>query len=530
MAGELLEQGAQIVIALTVGLVVVMLLRRPIRALFGARAAYGLWLLVPVVALAVVLPGPSLAPEPTVSAPVGIADDPVAATSPLAALRFAVVEMTPTRPPSIPNPRDFADPLISVWFLGMIVFAGLLALRQGRFLSGLGPLRVEHRSDGRVYHAAHPGIGPALVGALMPRVILPGDFSDRFSPEEQAVVVAHERIHLTGGDAQINFAAVVIQSMFWFHPLVHIGARMMRIDQELACDETVVARFPDARRLYAGAMLKVQLAAPPLPLGCHWPTGGVSPLRQRIGRLSLRHSSLRRVTGLGLATCLALGGGLAAWAADPSTEASRDLERAAASTRDLMRAIQDGRNDRAAGMIRAGTDLNGGVLGEGFPLLLAVREGQLGLARLMLEHGANPDFAVAGEGSALITAADNGDLAMVDLLLAARADVDITVRGDGSPLIASSAGGHLPVVDRLLAAGATVDAVVPGDETALITSARMGHTPVVQRLVEAGADVNLAVQAPRYGLPPERRSPLGMARRAGRADMVDYLTTHGARP
>ena len=304
----------------------------------------------------------------------------------------------------------------------------------------------------------------------------------------------------------------------------------MRIDQELACDETVVARFPGARRLYAEAMLKVQLAAAPLPLGCHWPAGGVSALRHRIGRLNLRHSRLRRFTGLGLAACLALGGGVTAWAAQPSPEPSHESGQAVASTRELMEAIQNGRNDRAAEMIRGGANLNGGVLGEGFPLLLAAREGQLGLARLMLERGANPDFAGAGDGSALIVAADNGDLAMVDLLVGAHADVNIAVHGDGNPLIAASAGGHLPVVERLLAAGATVDAIVPSDETALITAARMGHLSVVQRLVEAGADVNLAVDAPRLGLPNERRSPLGMARRAGRADMVDYLIAHGARP
>lgn len=528
MAGELLEQGAGIVVALTVGLLAVMLLRRPVRALFGARSAYGLWLLVPVVALAVLLPGPPLAPEPPVSVPARIADAPVVDTSPLAAVRFAVVEMTPTRPAAIPNPKDFAVPLISVWFSGVIVFAGLLALRQGRFLSGIGPLRVEHRSDGRVYHAARPGIGPALVGAFLPRVILPGDFVERFSPEEQAIVVAHERAHLTGGDAQINLVAAGLQALFWFHPLVHLGARLMRIDQELACDETIVARFPGARRLYAEAMLKVQMQAAPLPLGCHWPAGGVSALRHRIARLNLRPSGPRRALGLILAASLAAGGGVAAWAAQPPGPSDAPAG-ASVSARTLIEAIQQGDNPRAAALIRAGADVGGAVRGEGFPLLLAVRDGQLALVRLLLEAGADPDQTSPGDGAALIVAADNGDMAMVGLLLDAGADPDIAVWGDGNPLIAASAAGNLSVVDRLLSAGATVDAAVPGDETALINAARFGHLPVIRRLVEAGADVNLAVDAPRAGRPPERRSPLGMARRAGRADIVDYLTARGAR-
>jgi len=528
MAGEFLEQGVELVVALTLGLAAVMLLRRPVRALFGARAAYGLWLVVPVLALAVLLPGP-VSPPAAPSDSTEIAGASVAPPSPLAVVRSAVVEMTPTRPATIPNPKDFALPLISFWLLGALACTALLAWRQGRFLSSVGPLRVEKRSDGRVYHAARPGVGPALVGGFLPRVILPGDFAERFSPEEQAVVVAHERAHLTGGDAQINLIAAGLQALFWFHPLVHLGARLMRIDQELACDETVVARFPNARRLYAEAMLKVQLEAAPLPLGCHWPAGGVSALRRRIARLNLRPSAARRALGLMLATSLAVGGGVTAWAAQPS-EPSDGPTRASGGSGALIEAIQQGDNPRAAALIRSGADVNGDVFGEGFPLLLAVRDGQLALTGLLLEAGADPDKTSLGEGSALIAAADNGDMAMIDLLLGAGADPDVAVRGDGNPLIAASAAGHLPVVDRLLAAGASVDAVVPSDETALITAARFGQLPVIQRLVEAGADVNLAVDAPRANLPNERRSPLGMARRAGRADMVAYLIAHGARP
>ena len=38
------------------------------------------------------------------------------------------------------------------------------------------------------------------------------------------------------------------------------GARALRIDQELACDQAVVTRKPAQRRLYAEVLLKTQLA------------------------------------------------------------------------------------------------------------------------------------------------------------------------------------------------------------------------------------------------------------------------------
>ena len=52
-----LMQGA---IAATVALLCVLALRLPMRALFGARVAYPLWLLVPGALLAVSLPGPAM--------------------------------------------------------------------------------------------------------------------------------------------------------------------------------------------------------------------------------------------------------------------------------------------------------------------------------------------------------------------------------------------------------------------------------------------------------------------------------------
>lgn len=534
MAADLLIFGTEATAAATMALLAIFLLRTPVRALFGARAAYGLWLLVPVVLAAVALPrpaAPATEPAPIVAA----------ASTPTGATTDAVVPAIPAaapfqleRPDFMPNPKDFATPLMLLWLLGALGYAALLVHGQHRFLSRLGALRAEQRPDGPVFHASRPDVGPALVGAWAPRVVLPADFAERFSADEQAMVVAHERVHLSGGDAQINLAVAAMRALLWFHPLAHVAARLIRADQELACDETVIARHPAARRLYAEAMLKTQFAsAAPAPLGCHWPAGGKPELRRRILRLKRTPGRGRRLAGAAAAGLLVVGGGATAWAMQPPPEretAPASTPEASASTRRLLEAIEAGRNTEAVALLDAGADVNGWTLDGGSPLILAVANGQLELARALLDRGADPDLTVPGEGSALIKAADNGDLAMARLLLQRRADPDVAVRGDGNPLIAAAMGGHVEMIDLLLASGATVDAVVPADETALITAVRFGHLPAVRRLVEHGADVNLAVMAPRTSpLPPELRSPLGMARRAGRTDIVDYLRVHGAR-
>jgi hypothetical protein len=92
----------------------------------------------------------------------------------------------------------------------------------------------------------------------------------------------------------------------------------MRIDQEMACDETVVTRFPDARRAYAQALVKAQLAIRPLPLGCYWPSGTEHPLLERIAMLKRNDlSRSRRLAGGAALAVLCAATGLAAWASQP---------------------------------------------------------------------------------------------------------------------------------------------------------------------------------------------------------------------
>ncbi|MCH1932675.1 hypothetical protein L9G16_21260, partial [Shewanella sp. A25] len=67
--------------------------------------------------------------------------------------------------------------------------------------------------------------------------------------------------------------------------------RAMRLDQELACDAATLRRFPKARRLYAEALLKTELAHTPLPFGCRWPAAARHPLEVRLAALKGRARS-----------------------------------------------------------------------------------------------------------------------------------------------------------------------------------------------------------------------------------------------
>jgi TonB family protein len=297
-------------LAAAAAILLVLLTRKPARRWFGARAAYGLWAVPVLAGLAVFAPHP--AGSPPMLAPM-------------------VVTATTAAAQAMPIGQDAGLTILPVlfgaWIAGVAIAALLLWRRQASFMASLGRLQP---FAGGVLRAERPGVGPAVVGAVFPRIVTPADFETRFDAQERDVILAHEQIHLAVGDARINALAAAAQCLCWFNPLIHLGVRLLRIDQELACDAAVLGRFPAARKLYAEVLLKTQLAAQPLPLGCHWPADGDHPLKERIVMLkSPLPAPSRRALGLAAVATLSLTGAATAWAAQPGA-ATTGLEPAEA--------------------------------------------------------------------------------------------------------------------------------------------------------------------------------------------------------
>jgi TonB family protein len=281
--------------ASSVAVMLVLLLRRPLRAAFGAGVAYAAWALVPVAAIAVFLPA---ATHPALTMPMMqvLAGDPVG--MPIMPAATAI---------------DWSLGVGPIWIAGMLVAAMYFARQQRVFGNGLGTLQP--RADG--FHQAQALDGlPAALGLWKPIIVLPADFDTRYPGEQRALMIAHERLHILHGDLHANAVATGLRCVFWFNPLLHFASRCFRHDQELACDQRVIARHPHARRAYGEAMFRTQVARHALPLGCHW---GSHPLKERIAMLKQPlPSSLRWIAGSALVVTLTLGTGLAAWAMQPA--------------------------------------------------------------------------------------------------------------------------------------------------------------------------------------------------------------------
>lgn len=283
--------GWPLMVAFTLSLVLVALLRRPCRWAFGMERACQLWFLPLFAMLASQLPHPA---------------------TPFAVLPHVFLKVAGAahglRPvASVPIHVGAPMVLFALWLLGTLIAGARawLAQRQyGRALEGAQRLRgLELHWP--VWRSRETGIGPATVGAWRPCIVLPADFERRYDQDERALILAHEACHARRGDGRWMLCAQLIAAMAWFHPLAWWALRAMRHDQELACDASVLRDRNGQRRIYAQAMLKTQSAAFALPVGCCWQAR--HPIAARIAMLNrVPTGSGRRCAGAAVLVSVAI--------------------------------------------------------------------------------------------------------------------------------------------------------------------------------------------------------------------------------
>lgn len=121
---------------------------------------------------------------------------------------------------------------------------------------------------------------PAVAGILRTVLLLPAGIEQRLTPGQMTAVLAHERCHVAWRDNLAVALHMLVEALFWCHPLVWwLGKRLIE-ERERACDEQVLAdgHPPES---YAEGILRVCEHYLESPLACVAGVGG-SNLRQRI--------------------------------------------------------------------------------------------------------------------------------------------------------------------------------------------------------------------------------------------------------
>ncbi len=97
---------------------------------------------------------------------------------------------------------------------------------------------------------------PGVVGLWRPMLLLPAGLQHDLTPSQLQAVIAHEVCHTNRRDNATAAIHMLVEALFWFHPLVWwIGSRLVN-ERERACDEEVL-RLLGEPEAYAEGILAV---------------------------------------------------------------------------------------------------------------------------------------------------------------------------------------------------------------------------------------------------------------------------------
>ena len=100
-------------------------------------------------------------------------------------------------------------------------------------------------------------IGPLAFGWFRPIVVLPEKLVLSHSSDELEPFVAHELVHVRRNDALVALLQSVVQSLWWFHPLMWWANRRIVEERERCCDEAVIVGLGCRPGQYARSLLNV---------------------------------------------------------------------------------------------------------------------------------------------------------------------------------------------------------------------------------------------------------------------------------
>jgi bla regulator protein blaR1 len=209
-----------------------------------------------------------------------------------------------TQPPAATPARGAAagervvPALVGLWAFGSTVLIVVWMRRWRAVASTLG--RATPITEGCVVEATRRLNGhlhvissdspmePGVFGWRSPVLLWPRGIEDRLSDAQIEAIVAHEIAHMRRRDNLTSALHMIVQAIFWFHPLTWwIGTRLVD-ERERACDEDVL-RGGSRPDVYAESILKTCQYFVESPLTCVAGVTG-SELKTRIEQI-MKHDA-----------------------------------------------------------------------------------------------------------------------------------------------------------------------------------------------------------------------------------------------
>ena len=208
-------------------------------------------------------------------------------------------------------PRDGVPVVFGIWLIGALV----CGWRWGRAIAKVARMRkdvvvlndhdaitrqaaslVGLRSRVRLLRSSQE-IVPWAAGIRRSVVLLPASASG-WSRERLRVVLLHEMAHIRRRDSLTQAIAELAGCLYWFHPLVWLALRRLRVERERACDDLVLRAGTGASD-YASHLLGLARSLKPAELspvamsmaGAHLETRIRAILNPRTNRRALSRTS-----------------------------------------------------------------------------------------------------------------------------------------------------------------------------------------------------------------------------------------------
>ena len=159
---------------------------------------------------------------------------------------FAAISADPTTvAAAAAQPQWLAAIVFTVWVCGFTAIA-LRRVRQWREIRAAVRASTPFAAAAAVpagieIRTAPTVLEPGAIGLRRPMILLPQGIDSYLTADQLAAVLAHEVCHVRRRDNLTAAIHMLVEAVFWFHPLVWwIGARLVAT-REQACDEHVVA-------------------------------------------------------------------------------------------------------------------------------------------------------------------------------------------------------------------------------------------------------------------------------------------------
>ena len=166
---------------------------------------------------------------------------------------------------------------IARWHQVAKILRTAIPIEEGRVYDSLR--RLEGLNQTRIV-SSQEQLEPGVFGIVRPVLYLPAGIAEHLNDAQLDAILAHELSHIRRKDNLTAALHMLVEAVFWFHPLVWwIGARLVA-ERERACDEEAV-RLGAEPEVYAESILKICKLYLESPLACVSGVTG-SDLKKRI--------------------------------------------------------------------------------------------------------------------------------------------------------------------------------------------------------------------------------------------------------